>query len=43
MANAKSSSKEHESSNTNIGWLSINIVEKHLGHITNHEINVSKQ
>lgn len=43
MVNAKSSSKEHESSNINIGWLSVNIVEKHLGHITNHETNVSKQ
>lgn len=43
MANARSSSKEHKSYNTNIGWLSRNVVEKHLGHITNHEINVSQQ
>lgn len=43
IGNARLSSKEHKSSNINIGWLSINIVEKHLRWITNHEINMSQQ
>lgn len=43
MANARSFSKEYKSSNRSIGRLSINIVEKHLGCISNHETNVSQQ